>query len=81
MKGFWREYVLTWLLPPALFALIIALGLGIVRPSELRENGFLLFTLLLFGVGVRDLRHWLIRRQIEWQEKRDFSLLRWLRRK
>ncbi|MCY7280849.1 MAG: hypothetical protein LH610_08145 [Sphingomonas bacterium] len=80
MKKLWRDYALIDFILPALFALALAVGLGIARPSDFREYAGL-FSLLLFCVGVRDLRHWLIRRQIDWQEKRSFSLLRLVRRK
>ena len=69
-----------WLVLAEIFALALAIATGLVRPNTFGEY-LALFGLLVFSVAIRDLRRVLIRRQIEWQAKRGFSLLRWARRK
>ncbi len=64
---------------PALAALGIAALLGLFDPSNPTEL-FGLFAVLIFAAALRWLRQHTIRRQIDWQEKHDISLVRVVRR-
>lgn len=81
MKSFWRGYVLGSLIPAAFFLLVFSVWTGLIRASEWRESLFPIIALLLFSIGIRDLFRWLFHRQIQWQEERNFSLLRLVIRK
>jgi hypothetical protein len=64
---------------PALVALGIAALLGLFDPSNPTEL-FELFAVMIFAAALRSLRRHAIRRQIDWQEKHDISLVRVVRR-
>ncbi|MBK5265426.1 MAG: hypothetical protein JJE34_09395 [Alphaproteobacteria bacterium] len=74
-----RVIVWDWILP-AIFALTLALLLGLAPSANLGEM-LGLFGLLMLGIASRGLLRHLIRHQIRWQKDRDMSLLRFLLRK